>query len=227
MESVKKIIRTPSAFALIIVALFALIGVIIQSNTSKEIAKIPFSATQTAEASKILIADTPTATVTSMPTFTPEPTLTITASNTPTLAECKLNNLINRSTPIPVFVPPDSISTATFISDSLVVDFNNNPRNTSGVAFKFTSPLDVKGFNFLEISGTSTQTFTFLIEYKIHVGGNLKVVVTSTRQSFSATSTTLTVKIPIAYGGSIDELAINFFEKGEFSTFVIESLCLK
>ncbi len=148
-------------------------------------------------------------------------------SNTPTPSECKLNNLINCSVPIPVFVPTDSNSAATFISDSLVVDFNNNPRNTSGVVFQFTPPLDVKGFNFLEISGTSTQAFTFLIEYKVRVGNQLNVVVTSTHQSFSAISTTFTVKIPISYGGSIDELAINFFEKGQSSTFVIESIRLK
>ena len=51
MEPFKKILRTPSAFVLVITAVIALIGVIIQNKTSKEIALIPINATHTAEAS--------------------------------------------------------------------------------------------------------------------------------------------------------------------------------
>lgn len=65
MESFKKILRTPSAFVLVITAVIALIGVIIQSNTSKEIVLIPINATSTAEArmtqnAQILISASPT-----------------------------------------------------------------------------------------------------------------------------------------------------------------------
>ena len=113
------------------------------------------------------------------------------------------------------------------ISNSLVIDFSNNSRNTSAVALQFTPALDVKGFNFLEISGTSTQPFKFLIEYKIREGEKVNVVKISTHQSFSATPTVLTAKIPIAYEGLIDEIGINFFEKGQASNVVIESIRLK
>jgi hypothetical protein len=49
MEPIKKILRTPSAFVLILVAIFSLIGVIWKSNTDKTIARLPIDATATAE----------------------------------------------------------------------------------------------------------------------------------------------------------------------------------
>ena len=186
--------------------------------------EIPIQATQTAEAR---IINTATGATASTPTFTPGPALVTAASSPPVITECKNDNLINCSIPIPVFVPTESISIATLISNSLVIDFSNNSRNTSAVALQFTPPLDVKGFNFLEISGTSTQPFKFLIEYKIREGEKVNVVKISTHQSFSATPTVLTAKIPIAYEGLIDEIGINFFEKGQASNVVIESIRLK
>ncbi|NOH03666.1 MAG: DUF1080 domain-containing protein [Chloroflexi bacterium] len=60
MESIRKILRTPSAFVLIITAIIALVGVIIQSKTNKEIALIPINATSTAEAKLTQIAFQPT-----------------------------------------------------------------------------------------------------------------------------------------------------------------------
>ncbi len=50
MEAAKKILRTPSAFVLLLVAIVSLIGVIIKSESDKTIAKIPIDATSTAEA---------------------------------------------------------------------------------------------------------------------------------------------------------------------------------
>jgi len=138
--------------------------------------------------------------------------------------ECKLNNLLSGSVPVPVYVPNDSSSTATVISGTLVVDFNNNPRNGSGIALQFAPSLDVNGCRYLEISGTSTQAFEFLIEYKVRVGNQLNIVTTSTHQSFPATGTTLTITLPIAYDRSIDEVVVNFFKIGQSSQFVIESI---
>ena len=50
MEPIKKLLRTPSALALIVVAFITLIGVIIQTNSPKELAKLSIAATSTAEA---------------------------------------------------------------------------------------------------------------------------------------------------------------------------------
>jgi hypothetical protein len=63
MESIKKILRTPSAFVLVIVAMISLIGIIIQNKTEREIALIPFNATATGEAKLTQIASQPTNTV--------------------------------------------------------------------------------------------------------------------------------------------------------------------
>lgn len=50
MEAFKKILRTPSAFAIFLAAVVSLIGVIIKSETDKAIARLPIDATSTAEA---------------------------------------------------------------------------------------------------------------------------------------------------------------------------------
>lgn len=50
MEPIKKILRTPSAFALIVVAIIGLIGVIVQSNTSTNVVKLTIGVSLTAEA---------------------------------------------------------------------------------------------------------------------------------------------------------------------------------
>ncbi|MBI3152817.1 MAG: hypothetical protein HYZ21_11830 [Chloroflexi bacterium] len=68
MEPFKKILRTPNALVLVIAAIIALIGVIYQSNISKDVALIPINATSTAEARLTQIA--------SQPTNTLEPTAT-------------------------------------------------------------------------------------------------------------------------------------------------------
>ncbi len=74
MEPFKKILRTPSTLVLVITAIIALVGVIYQSNSNKDIALIPINATSTAEAKLTQIAQPPeippTATSTQIPTRT-------------------------------------------------------------------------------------------------------------------------------------------------------------
>lgn len=171
--------------------------------------------------------DTPSATSTSMPTFTPTSTFSPTPTYTPTPAECRLNNLINCiASPVAVYVPDKSFSSATLISGKLVVDFNNS-QNTSGVALQFKPPLNIQGFSNLELVGTSTQDFMFLVEYKVSEGNQSKIVTTSPHQSFPATSAAITITIPITYDGSINEMVINFFTKGQSAKLIIESIRLK
>jgi hypothetical protein len=143
-----------------------------------------------------------------------------------TLSDCKLNNLLKCSRPLPIYIDGQSSSTVTLTSDNLIADFNNNPQNTTAVVFQFASPLDVKGFNYLEIKGTSTQPFDFGVEYKVLKEKQPTIVTTSRPQQFPSTSKTFSIKVPITYDGSINELGLNFFGKGQSSRFVIESIRL-
>jgi hypothetical protein len=147
---------------------------------------------------------------------------------TPPSSGCELNNLLNCSNPIPVYVDGQSSSTITLTADNLIIDFNNNPQNTTAVVFQFAPPLDVKGFHYLGINGTSTftQPFDFGIEYKVLKGKQPTIVTTSRPQQFPSTSTMFSIKVPITYDGSINELGLNFFGKGQSSRFVIESMRL-
>ncbi|NOH04205.1 MAG: hypothetical protein HND47_20640 [Chloroflexi bacterium] len=95
MEAIKKILRTPSAFVLFLVAVVSLIGIIIQSNTDKEIARMPIDATSTAEArlteavnisSLTQLAILPSATPYPLLTFTETETLTPTLTTTDSIA---------------------------------------------------------------------------------------------------------------------------------------------
>lgn len=71
MEAIKKILRTPSAFVLFLVAIISLIGVIIKSETDKAIARMPIDATSTA-AKLTALANTST-----IPSLTSSPTLSL------------------------------------------------------------------------------------------------------------------------------------------------------
>jgi hypothetical protein len=57
MEPIKKILRTPSAFVLLLVAIVSLIGVILKGQTDQAIARLPIDATSTAEARLTEIAN--------------------------------------------------------------------------------------------------------------------------------------------------------------------------
>ena len=147
---------------------------------------------------------------------------------TPSPSGCELNNLLNCSNPLPVYVYGQSSSTSTLTSGNLIVDFNNNPQNTTAEVFQFAPPLDVKGFHYLEIKGTSTSTqpFDFVVEYKVLKGKQPTIATTSRLQQFPPTSTMFSIKVPITYDGSINELGLNFSGKGQSSKFVIESMQL-
>lgn len=162
------------------------------------------------------------------PTPTDIPTLILTPTYTPTPVECRFNNLINCSAPpIAVYVPNESFSSATLISGKLLVDFHNSQQNTSGVVFQFKPPLNTQGFRNLELVGTSTESFMFLVEYKVNDNNQLKIVTTSPHQSFPMASATITILIPITYDGLINEIGINFFTKDQSAKLIIESLRLK
>jgi hypothetical protein len=171
----------------------------------------------------VLVVNMPIfSTPTDMPASAPTPTYT------PAPVECRLNNLINCSAPpIAVYVPDESLSTVTDIAGKLVVDFNNNPLNTSAVVFQFKPPLNVQDFSNLELVGASAQSFMFMVEYKVNENNQLRIVKISAPQSFPAISETTTITIPISYSGSIDEIAINFFTRGQSSKLIIESIRLK
>jgi hypothetical protein len=142
------------------------------------------------------------------------------ASPTP---ECRFNNLLNCSTHIAF--PEENISAANLIDRKLFLNFRNHQIG-SGLAFRFKPPLNVQGFNSLELRSTSTRGFTFLVEYKVKEGDQLKIVTISEHQSFPATAIAMTFPIAITYDGEIDEIVINFFDIGESSELVIDSFRL-
>ena len=139
--------------------------------------------------------------------------------------EGRFNNLITCSDRVPIFTKGRSRLTATMISNALIVDFNND-QTWSGVALKFTPALDVREFSRLDISGIATQHFTFRIEYKVRVGSELKIVTRSSFQSFPATMLVSTIPIPLRYNGTVDEITLMFYERGEASHVTIESIRL-
>jgi len=162
----------------------------------------------------------------------PTPTATNTVTDTPMAPsfptpECKFDNLVDTSVSVPIFVPGESRVTITATdSGGLLVEFSNST-NGSGVAFQLTPALDVQGCKYMELSGTSTEDFLFQVEYKVRDGNDLKIVKTSARQSFHATVDMQTIKIPLAFGGTIDEVVIKFLMTGQSSRLVIESIRLK
>lgn len=134
-------------------------------------------------------------------------------------------NLITCSDCVPIFTKGQSRLTATMMSNALIVDFRND-RTWSGIAFVFTPKLDVHEFARLGISGIATQQFTFQIEYKARLGGELKIVTSSSFQSFPATPLVSTISIPLRYDGKVDEITLMFYETGEASHVNIESIRL-
>jgi hypothetical protein len=87
VEAIKKILRTPSAFVLLLVAIISLFGILIKSKSDENIARIPIDATSTAEVRLTQFANTviPTQTTIITETITPtqlniSPTQTVEAS---------------------------------------------------------------------------------------------------------------------------------------------------
>jgi hypothetical protein len=91
---------------------------------------------------------------------------------------------------------------------------------------QFTPALDVQGFTHLDVSGTATQKFTLLIEYKVREGSKLRKVTESSYQSFSATMQASSIPILLVYEGAVDEITLMFYKKSEASQVAIESIRL-
>ena len=154
----------------------------------------------------------------------PPPTPSLTSTNTPTPIECRLNNLINCSVAVPISEGEGRL-TAIIASGNLEIDFSNG-QGFSGVAFQFTPALEVREFTHLDISGTATQDFKLKIEYKVLVGIQPTVVISSSSQSFPAAMQVSTIQIPLRYDGTVDEIALMFYVTGEASQVAIESIRL-
>ncbi len=138
---------------------------------------------------------------------------------------CEADNLLACSQPFEISVPDKSRSSIAFVGEGLRVDFNNE-EDFSGVAFRFTPALDVRGFGFLEVNGAASQDFSFHVEYKVRANdGKLYIVTSSAGQLFPATSG-IVKKVPLAYDGTIHEIVIIFFTKGEASELTINSIRL-
>ena len=152
------------------------------------------------------------------------PVSSVPSSPVPISTECRFNNLLKCSVPVPV-VEGGSQLTTSMVSGALVADFTNN-QNFSGIAFQFNPALDVRDFTSVELRGTSTQTITFLLEYKVRIGGRVEIVASSAYQSFPNSSATQTINVPLTYAGTINEIVISFYVKGESSRLVIESIYL-
>ena len=140
--------------------------------------------------------------------------------------ECRLNNLINCSVPVPISSNGSSHVTAINTSGNLEIVFSNG-QGFSGVALQFTPALGVQEFTHLDISGTATQDFTLQIEYKVREGTTAKVVKSSAYQSFPAASVVSTIPIPLTFAGKVDEIALMFYIPDEASHVTIQSIRLK
>jgi WD40 repeat protein len=174
----------------------------------------------------------PAFTNTVMPTetpvlLTPTPIPIDTSNLTPsTIPERSSQNLIALShSPACVTIGEESSCSYVFNSNgNLELEFNND-RNGSGIAFQFTPPIDMEDFCSLALTGSSTNSFNFRVEYKVREGNNLKIVGQSADHIFPASGTT--IRISLAYNvGLIDEVVIVFAQTGQSSKLNIEDLLL-
>jgi hypothetical protein len=134
-------------------------------------------------------------------------------------------NLISCSSPVAIQVPNQSKSLVTLVQpEGVRVSFTNS-QNGSGVAFKLREALPVGDFNRAKIVGSSTQPFSFIVEYK--VGGREQPVETSGLPEPFPSGSLKTVIVPIFYSGSVDEVVLNFPEPGYSSDFFIKSISLE
>jgi hypothetical protein len=133
--------------------------------------------------------------------------------------------LITHSESVSIFTKGQSRLTISKTSNGLIIDFHND-QTWSGVALVFTPKLDVREFTHVNIGAIATQSFTFRIEYKIRVDDESKIVAHSPFQSFPATILGSTISIPLKYDGTVDEIAVMFYETGEESYITFESVRL-
>jgi hypothetical protein len=143
----------------------------------------------------------------------------------PTPPDCRLENLINCSAFVPISKGNGQI-TASIASGNLEIKFSNGQGYT-GVVFQFTSALDVRRFTHVDISGTATQDFKLIIEYKVHEDSTARVVKSSEFHLFPAAVEASTIRIPLTFAGKVDEIALMFYVPDEASHVIVESVSLK
>jgi hypothetical protein len=176
--------------------------------------------------------ETPTPTLTCTPTETPALTPTPTPTNTPTptptpsptpTPECRFDNLLNCSRSVPF---GEGDIDAELTTDGLEVDFNNFGSTTTAVAFVFSPSLDMRGFTRLELIGSSTQGFSFYVEFKRK--DDTEPIYYTASQSFPRSDAPYTLQVPLEYDGDdlVAEIVLNFNESGDSSILTITSIRL-
>lgn len=145
----------------------------------------------------------------------------------PASRQCNYENLLTVSNdPIPVYVPGESRSHICPEPNGWSIDFSNE-NNGTALAFTFQKSLDVRDCNQLEITGVSTNPIHFIVEYKAKLdNGNPVIMAQSPRKFFRGGLSPQSVKVPLSYDGTVNEIVINFVRIGEKSKFTIESLRL-
>lgn len=128
MEAIKKILRTPSALVLFLVAVISLMGVIVKSRSDEAIARIPIDATSTAEARLTELAGRPIAT---FPTETPAPEATPTPQS-----------MILETIQFEYADPPTNHGWSLVEGDSQKIAFEEINDPAVGNAMKISSPAD-------------------------------------------------------------------------------------
>jgi len=145
---------------------------------------------------------------------------TTTATATPSCSD----NLIACSNATGVTVDGQSTSTVTTVgSNHLQVSFNNFQKG-SGVALQLAQDLNVSGFHFAEIEATSTQEFSFLLEYKVDKQETPSAE--SGHRTFPKAPISYTERVPLVFTGTVGVLVLNFFKPGESSNVVINAIRL-
>lgn len=143
-----------------------------------------------------------------------------------TPAECQsLSIPINSSRPVLLTDHGSAITTDIDSSGNVLIDFTNNGQEGaySGVVF-LTPALNVRGCTHLDIRGTSTEDFTLVVQYKKQKG---KTVAETGYSTFPSTSETQTIIVPLEYDGTVDEIALMFFDKSDASMVTLVSINLK
>ncbi len=164
-----------------------------------------------------------TATVLAQATATAQAQATATATAQPLCSD----NLITCSNVVPIYEPGKSSVTVYSARDSTLHFTFNNTQTGTALALQLAPSLNVASFRHVEIKGTSTTPFSFLLEYKVKMSsGGLKTVSTSASQSFLARPGLQTVSVLIGYAGSVDEVDINFYKQGQSSDVSISSIRL-
>src|SRR6266581_636484 len=138
----------------------------------------------------------------------PTPIITLTSPTATPQPLCSDNLITCSSNVVAIFTPGQSSSFVTVDPTHSTLQFTfNNTKNGTGLALQFAPPLDVTPYHFVEISGTSTQQFSFEVQYKVKdTVGNPQLVKNSGTQNFPVSTQTLIERVPIAYNRSVDEV---------------------